>query len=182
MTVDPYPPGDVVAIHYRRLPDWLEVFEQAVVADDGRCVVTFLPAARVKKPMEVEGRVVLEPGSPIVWFTWRGEVWHDVGRFHRADGTFAGFYANVLTPVRMHGARWETTDLFLDVWMDADGRVSILDRDEFDAAVDAGWIDAPTAARAIAEAERLAEDARRGAWSPAVVAEWTLERAREVVP
>jgi predicted RNA-binding protein associated with RNAse of E/G family len=176
-----YAPGDAVTIHYRRPPDRLELFEQAVVDDDGACVVTFLPAAKLRKPMEIGGRVVLEPGSPIVWFTWRGDVWHDVGRFHRADGTFAGVYANILTPVAMDGASWDTTDLFLDVWMDADGGVEILDRDEFDAALAAGWIDPRTAARALAEAERLADDARRCAWPLAEVRAWTVERARKVV-
>ncbi|HEU4883719.1 MAG TPA: DUF402 domain-containing protein [Longimicrobium sp.] len=178
---DGYARGDTVTIHYRRPPNRLEVFEQAVVDDDGTCVVTYLPSAKVKKAMEIGGRVVLEPGAPIVWFTWRGDVWHDVGRFHRADGTFTGLYANVLTPVRMDGANWETTDLFLDVWMDADGGVEILDRDEFDAALAAGWITPSTAARALAEAERLADDARRGTWPPAPVREWTVERVREVM-
>jgi predicted RNA-binding protein associated with RNAse of E/G family len=177
-----YARGDTVTIRYRRLPDRLEVFEQAVVDDDGECVITCLPAAKLDKPMEIGDRVVLEPGSPIVWFTYRGDVWHDVGRFHLADGTFTGVYANVLTPVRMDGAEWDTTDLFLDVWVDADGGgVKVLDRNEFDAAVDAGWVDADTAARALAEAERLAADARRGAWPPAEVREWTLERVRAVM-
>jgi predicted RNA-binding protein associated with RNAse of E/G family len=176
-----YAPGDAVTIHYRRPPDRLQVFEQAVVEDDGGCVVTFLPSAQLGKPMEIGGRVVLEPGASIVWFTYRGDVWHDVGRFHRADGTFTGVYANVLTPVRMDGARWETTDLFLDVWVDADGGAEILDRDEFDAALAAGWITPSTVARALAEAEHLVDDARRGAWPPVQVREWMVERAREVV-
>lgn len=164
-----YARGDVVTIHYRRPPDRLEVFDQRVVDDDGECIVTYLPAAKLRKPMEIGGRVVLEPGSPIVWFTYRGDVWHDAGLFLRADGTFTGIYANVLTPVRISGAEWDTTDLFLDVWMDADGGVEILDRDEFDAALAAGWIDASTAARALAEAERLAADARAGTWPPSAV-------------
>jgi uncharacterized protein len=175
---DAGPPHGSVRIHYRRPPDRLQVFDQARVHDDGACVVTFLDHAELRKPVTALGRVVLEPGAPVVWFTWRGDVWHDVGRFHRADGTFTGLYANVLTPVRMRGAEWETTDLFLDVWMDADGRVEVLDRDEFDAAVDAGWMDAETAARALAEAERLVRDARAGAWPPPVVREWTLDRVR----
>lgn len=170
-----------VRIRYRRLPDRLQVFQQAVVADDGGCVVTYLPRAELTRPVAAAGRVVLEPGAPVVWFTYRGGVWHDVGRFHLADGTFTGLYANVLTPVRMDGGTWDTTDLCLDVWMGADGAVEILDRDEFDAALDAGWIDAPTAARAMAEAERLAADARAGTWPPPHVHAWTLERARDVV-
>ncbi|HLM68032.1 MAG TPA: DUF402 domain-containing protein [Longimicrobium sp.] len=167
-----------VRIHYRRPPDRLQVFDQAVVDDDGEYVVTWLPRAELKKPVMAGGRAVLEPGAPVVWFTYRGDVWHDVGRFHRADGTFTGLYANVLTPVVMDGGEWATTDLFLDVWMGADGEVEILDRDEFDAALAAGWIDAPTAARALQEAERLAADARAGTWPPAHVHAWTVERAR----
>jgi predicted RNA-binding protein associated with RNAse of E/G family len=173
--------GGSVRIRYRRPPDRVQLFEQAVVEDDGRCVVTYLPAAQLKKPVMAGGRVVLDPGAPVVWFTWRGDVWHDVGRFHRADGTFTGLYANVLTPVEMRGGEWATTDLFLDVWMDADGRVEVLDRDEFDAALAAGWIDAPTAAHALAEAERLADDARRGAWPPAEVRAWTLGRVKSAM-
>ncbi|WP_420130012.1 DUF402 domain-containing protein [Longimicrobium sp.] len=173
-----YASGDPVTIHYHRLPDRLEVFEQTVVDDDGQCVVTFLAEAALKRPMEVGGRVVLEPGSPIVWFTYRGGVWHDVGRFHLADGTFTGFYANVLTPVEMSGPEWMTADLFLDVWMGADGDVQTLDRDEFDAAVAAGWLDPANAARALAEAERLARDAARGAWPDWPVHNWTLRIAR----
>ncbi|HEX6040312.1 DUF402 domain-containing protein [Longimicrobium sp.] len=172
----PDPRSERVRIHYRRPPDRLQVFDQAVVADDGACIVTYLPSAQLTKPVMAGGRVALEPGAPVVWFTWRGDVWHDVGRFHLADGTFTGLYANVLTPVRMKGAEWDTTDLFLDVWRGADGQVEVLDRDEFDEALAAGWVDARTAARALAEAERLAAGARAGTWPPALVRAWTLER------
>jgi predicted RNA-binding protein associated with RNAse of E/G family len=176
-----YAPGDVVTIHYRRPPDRVQIFEQTVVDDDGECVVAYLPSAQIGKPMEIGGRVVLEPGSPIVWFTYRGDVWHDVGRFHLADGSFTGFYANVLTPVRMDGARWVTVDWFLDVWMGADGGIEILDRDEFDTALAEGLATPRTAARALAEAARLVDDARRGAWPRAQVREWTVERVRGVL-
>jgi predicted RNA-binding protein associated with RNAse of E/G family len=170
-----------VAIHYRRLPDRVRIFRQRGVHDGGSHVVTLLAAADVPRPVRAGGRVVLEPGAPVVWFTYRGEVWHDVGRFHLADGTFTGCYANVLTPVRMDGARWETTDLFLDVWVGADGAVEILDRDELDDALAAGWIAPATAARAVAEAERLHAAALRGTWPAPHVHEWTLERARAAV-
>ena len=170
----------IVAIHYRRLPDRMQVFRQEVLEDADGCVATYLPAAELPKPVRAGGAIVLEPGAPVIWFTYAGR-WHDVGRFHLADGTFTGFYANVLTPVTMDGARWETTDLCLDVWLSADGELRILDEDELAAAEGAGWIDAATAARARGEAAALAAAARAGTWPGPEVHAWTLDRARETL-
>ncbi len=167
-----------VEIVYRRPPDRVDVFNQTVLDESAECVVTFLDTAGVRRPTEVEGKVILEPGSPVVWFTFPG-VWYDIGRFHRADGEFTGYYANILTPVALGRSRWETTDLFLDVWLGRDGRVAILDETEFRDAVVAGWVDEPTAARARSAADDLARRARAGDWPPQIVDLWTLDRARK---
>jgi predicted RNA-binding protein associated with RNAse of E/G family len=167
----------LVSIHYRRLPDREQIFEQAVLEDAGDHVVTLLEHADLPRPVRVAGRVVLEPGSPVVWFTYP-DRWHDLGRFHLRDGTFTGFYANVLTPVSISGSRWETTDLCLDVWAGADGLVEILDEEEFDEARERGWMDEPTARRARDEADALARAARAGGWPPDHARDWTLDRAR----
>ncbi|CAN5577815.1 hypothetical protein BH24GEM3_BH24GEM3_24230 [soil metagenome] len=166
-----------VSIHYRRLPDAERIFEQRLVEDAGEYVVTLLDAAPLPRPVVVAERTVLEPGAPVVWFTYPGR-WYDIGRFHLADGTFTGYYANILTPVRMQGDCWDTTDLCLDVWKGSDGRVGILDELEFEEAVECGWIDAPTAAAAREHAETLALAARQGVWPAPHVDEWDLERAR----
>ena len=170
---------DTVEIHYRRLDGTVQLFRQIVVAETADYVVTFLSAAALKRPVRAGGRVVLEPGAPVVWVTYPGR-WHDVGRFHLADGTFTGFYANVLTPVVMEGGRWETTDLALDVWLGADGAVEVLDRDELADALRSGRIDPAMAERAEEEAGMIEERARHGDWPPPEVLEWTLERARGV--
>jgi predicted RNA-binding protein associated with RNAse of E/G family len=169
---------DDVRIRYRRLPDRVQTFRQRLIHDGGDHVVTLLPAAELDRPVRAGGDVVLEPGAPVVWFTYRGDVWHDVGRFHTAAGAFTGFYANVLTPVAMDGGAWETTDLFLDVWVGATGRIEILDRDELDAAELSGDIAAGLAERARAEASTLADAARAGRFPPAHAHAWTLERVR----
>jgi uncharacterized protein len=166
-----------VRIHYRRPPDREEVFHQTLVHETG-ALVTFLGHATLPDPVTVAGNVVLDSGSPVVWFTFPGE-WHDIGRFHRPDGTFTGFYVNVLTPVRIEGDRWDTTDLFLDLFITPAGAVHRLDRDELDAAVRAGWVDDALARRARSEADRLARAALGGSWPPPVVREWTLARARQ---
>ena len=169
-----------IRIHYRRLPDRLQIFEQALVADEGDYVVTLLPSAPIPRPMRVGNEVVLEPGSPVVWFTYPGRR-YDAGRFHRADGTFTGVYANLLTPVEMNGSEWATTDLCLDAWVGADGTVEILDEDEFNEAVQQGWIDALTAEATRDQAEVLASEARQGTWPPEHIHHWTLERVRRTL-
>lgn len=167
----------LVRIRYLRPPDRVRVYEQRLVLDAADVKVTLVTAVELGAPLVVEGRTVLEDGAPVVWFTFPG-AWHDVGRFHDAAGRFTGLYANVLTPVAI-GAdhRWETTDLFLDLWLDGSGP-RVLDRDELVAARAAGWVDDATAARAEEEVERLLRGVRAGGWPPPVVEAWTLERAR----
>lgn len=166
----------LVSIRYRRLPDRETVFRQRLVEDTGEYIVTYLESTELPEPVRVGGRAVLEPGAPAVWFTYPGR-WYDIGRFHLADGTFTGCYANILTPVEMDGLEWRTTDLCLDVWAGADGRVELLDEEAFETAVEEGWIDGETEAAARETAETLLLLARQGEWPPEHVREWTLERA-----
>lgn len=83
----------------------------------------------------------------------------------------------MLTPPEIDGRVWHTTDLYLDVWVSADGTARLLDEDEFEEAVARGLLDEDTARRAREEADRLLAEARDGLWPPVVVREWTLERA-----
>lgn len=171
-------PGSWVTIHYQRPPDRVQRFRQEVVLERDDVVVTLARDVAFDPPMRLGGRVVLEEGSSVVWFTFPG-AWHDVGRFHRADGTFTGLYANVLTPVEMKGEEWHTTDLFLDLWLPPGGDPTLLDEDELDHALGREMVEPEVAARAREEAGRLLEAARTGAWPPEVVRAWTLERALE---
>ncbi len=172
-------PAPLVRIHYRRPPDRLQVFEQHLVHDGDDVKVT-LSVYRHEPPIVIAGEVALEAGADVVWFTFPG-LWHDVGRFHRADGAFTGLYANVLTPPLLDGPEWDTTDLFLDVWITPAGDALLLDEDEFVEALGRGWLDAATAARARQEAERLMAEAAAGSWPPAAVRHWTRERCREAL-
>ena len=104
-----------VRIHYRRPPDREQIFDQIVVLERDDVIVTLSETMEFDPPMRIESDIVLETGSSVVWFTYPG-AWHDVGRFHLADGTFTGFYANVLTPPEIDGRVWHTTDLYLDVF------------------------------------------------------------------
>jgi predicted RNA-binding protein associated with RNAse of E/G family len=158
------------------------IFEQLRVYASADGIVTFTEQCGVERTVLVGSDVILEPASPVVWFTFPG-AWHDIGRFHRADGTFTGVYTNILTPVHfLDELTWETTDLFLDVWMPANSdKAVVLDRAEFTAGLYEGSIDGPTAARAEAEVAQILALHSAGRWPPLLVDEWTLQRARESV-
>lgn len=173
------PPSDpsLVHIHYRRPPDRQEIFHQHLVLDRDDVKVTFARDLSLEPPIVIGETVALETGSDAVWFTFP-DTWHDIGRFHGADGNFTGIYANVITPcVFERTDLWHTTDLFLDVWIDTEDRVSLLDEDEYAAAVESEWIDSALAERALEEANDLLKRAEAGTWPPPIVREWTRDRA-----
>lgn len=169
-----------VEIHYTRPPGRITVFHQHIVERTDECIVTLLDHTDIRRPVTVRGAAVLEPGAPVVWFTFP-DLWHDIGRFHTADGRFTGFYANVLTPVQfITPTRWATTDLFLDVWLDEKG-AELLDVEELNAALGERIVTSDDAERARAEAAALLKAAGEGTWPPAICREWTLERAQAAV-
>jgi predicted RNA-binding protein associated with RNAse of E/G family len=168
----------LVHIHYLRPPDRREVFTQRLLLDAPEVKVTFAEAVPFDPPIRIHGEVALEAGSDAIWFTFPG-AWHDIGRFHLADGTFTGIYANILTPaVFLPGGVWHTTDLFLDVWVTPGGDLSVLDDDQLQEAVEREWVSPGQAARARVEVASIASQAKKGRWPPEVVQEWTLDRAR----
>ncbi len=170
--------GDWVDIHYRRLGRPEEVFRQLVLESGAAGIVTFQSHTPIQTPIAVGGATILEPGSPVIWFTFPGK-WHDIGLFHRADGAYTGLYANALTPVEPLGAHsWTTTDLCLDVWVSPGGVAQVLDEADLDRAEANSLIDGKLATRARREAEALLRGYRAGTWPPPIVGEWPLGRAR----
>lgn len=169
-----------VKIHYHRPPDRTDIYENELVHASDDVTVTIMRATRLSAPIVVDEKTILENGAPAVWFTFPGAD-HDIGRFHTRAGQFTGIYANVLTPVEfISPTEWRTTDLFLDVWLGADGGALILDEAELSDAVARGWLDPATAAGARATATRLLQQYRDGTWPPDVVYDWPLERITDL--
>ncbi len=171
----------LVHIHYRRPPNRLDIFHQYLLCDKADVKVTFVPSLEREESLQLGDRIILENGSPVVWFTFPGE-WHDVGRFHDQAGNFTGLYANILTPPTFHeGGVWHTTDLYLDIWMEPTGELTILDEEQLEEAQSSGWIDSDLGQAARAEVQRIMNAATRGDWPHPAVEIWTLERARQAL-
>jgi predicted RNA-binding protein associated with RNAse of E/G family len=154
------------------------VFQQWLVYESAQVRITLLEHAPRSEPLRARDQTLLDPGAPVVWFTFPG-LWHDIGRFHLGDGTFTGFYCDVLRPVEFSDRlTWYATDLFLDLWLGSGDAFEVLDAEELDEAVARGALSQADQRMAWAEVERLRVAWQAGSWPPPSVYEWTLERVR----
>ena len=123
------------------------------------------------------GTVIQASGAPIVWFVFP-DRWHDIGRFHRLDNSFTGWYTNLCRPPDLRDERWIGHDLFLDLWQPIDGAATWLDEDELEAAVANGLIDTLTERRLETERMLIDVQVQDGAWPPPIAKDISLEQAR----
>jgi len=67
--------------------------------------------------------------------TYYRERWYNIFEIHdRDDDALKGWYCNVTRPANFVDGRVEYVDLFLDLWVSANGVQTVLDEDEFLAA------------------------------------------------
>jgi hypothetical protein len=67
--------------------------------------------------------------------TYYSARWYNIfDIYDRDNGALKGWYCNVTQPAVWTDGRVEYVDLFLDLWVSADGTQAVLDEDEFAAA------------------------------------------------
>ncbi len=129
-------------------------------------------------PVSHFGEIVLDRGYETVWFLFKDRPF-DVGRFYRPDGTWTGYYVDVLEPVRWQGSDPTTLapiiDLFLDLWIAPDGRHLVLDEDEFEEAVRLGHLTTFQVDHALRVLRDLVAATERGEFPPPIVREFLRE-------
>ena len=87
--------------------------------------------------------------------TYLEDRWYNVMEiFDREDGALKGRYCNVTRPPQFGEGRVEYQDLYLDLWVAADGTQHVLDEDEFQAA-DLDDVTRQNALSALAELQSL---------------------------
>jgi predicted RNA-binding protein associated with RNAse of E/G family len=161
-----------VTLEYLRPGKSTVVYRERLIIDrsDVKVLLTDPDASR---DIRVDGALILQAGAPILWFVFPG-AWHDIGRFHLADGSFTGWYTNLCTPILMKGSRWSATDLFLDHWLPPSGDGRWLDEEEFSAAVASGVLTTELTDAARAERDRVKSLIASSAWPPAIVRQMNL--------
>ncbi len=161
-----------VEVVYVRLPERTARFHQELLHDGPDCRITLMRVDEAMAPLEI-GDARLEAGASVLWYLFPGRAW-EVAAVHDEAGRLRGHYTNFIRPPRIDAARWELTDLWLDVWQTPGGRARLLDADELEAAVAAGVIE-PAEARGVeAEAAAVLRAAEAGRWPPRIVHEYPL--------
>lgn len=169
----------MIHYEYHRPGRSVSLFRQWLVLD--RPDAKVLVSESYEGPdLTVGNAVIHESGAPMVWYVFP-EKWHDIGRFHRANGTFTGWYTNFIQPVEIHDDKWSASDLFLDLWQPVDGEMMWLDQDQLDEATRSGVIDRATRRRIDNERVIVDLQAQTGAWPPPIARDIDLIQAKALM-
>jgi predicted RNA-binding protein associated with RNAse of E/G family len=93
----------------------------------------------LEKPWRQDNTIIAMPGYK--WIThWEVGKPYIVSRFYDAKGNYIATYCDVARPLRRVDGGFETDDLYLDAWQIAGTAPIILDEDELEMAIVAGYI------------------------------------------
>jgi predicted RNA-binding protein associated with RNAse of E/G family len=159
-----------------RLPDRRTTFHSTLRQVDERLIV-LSHQITPSKPFTYRGDEVIGSDYQAVWFLFKDEP-YDIGRFYRPDGTWTGYYVDILDPVCWRGPDASTlqplVDLFLDLWIAPDLSYSVLDEDELAEALFQGAISSERADNARAVLAGLIAEVEAGTFPPQAVREFEL--------
>jgi hypothetical protein len=153
---------DKINVHYTRLSArGTRVYRERRLEDDGRRLTSFdvigiEDQPRLARAFWDQG---LLPAGQLLGSLRKHYFYGEhftVLAFFFVDGTLAGYYCDIATPLVKTGpADYQMTDLFLDYWLAPGQRPMALDEDEFEAAVAGGVVPADLAHCARLTFERL---------------------------
>lgn len=133
----------LVTIYYTRPGKGLTVYTEGLVSDDGDCLHTYtvLPEEIRRNLSQVLRRDgLIAPGQTIGAIRKRyfyAEPFNLL-EFWDTDDRLAGYYSDLTDLIVKREDGYHVTDLFLDIWLTADGTLHELDWDEFEEAVAQG--------------------------------------------
>ena len=145
--------------------------EQELVEDRGDVVITRFDFIDFRRPLIIHGQEVVAEGYRALLFEFFDPPLEIIVVTDK-DGNLTGYYCNVNTePSRVEGG-YEIVDLYLDVFVLPDMRYEILDEDEFQEAIERGWITEEQVSLARVTVARIVKDIEAGRFPPKIVQEF----------
>lgn len=120
------------------------------------------PVQHLTEAFRVDGKIALAPRDRVHRLELLTE-WYSILIILDPKGRMRGCYCDVRRPpIRTGESTYSCKDLLVDLWVFADGRHRVLDRDELETARSVGWVTGEEYRQALAVVERLAGWARQG--------------------
>jgi len=142
--------------------------EQELVEDRGDLIITKFDFLNYR--LIVYDQLVIADGYHALLF----EFFHpplEIIVVTDEDRILTGYYCNVNTePSRIDGG-YEVVDLYIDIFVLPDLRYEILDEDEFQEAIEKGWITEEQVSLARETVARIVKDIETGRFPPRIVQE-----------
>lgn len=146
-------------------------YEQELVEDRGDLVITRFDFTDFRRPLIIHGQEVVAEGYRALLFEFFDPPLEIIVVTDK-DGNLTGYFCNVNTePSRVEGG-YEIIDLYLDVFVLPDMRYEILDEDEFQEAIEKGWITEEQVSLARETVARIIKDIETGRFPPRIVREF----------
>jgi protein associated with RNAse G/E len=118
-----------IAIHAKKYDGRVrKTWTGGVLSESDELVIL---VARFEKTVKHNDLGIIEAGTVSFEHFWL-DRWYNVFRFHKPDGEMLAHYVNIAMPAKLEGDVLSYIDLDIDVIQWADGRVEVLDRDDFE--------------------------------------------------
>jgi len=155
------------------------VWRKAPLMDDYRAewlqemLVERITWAADAPAVQLQRTTVAAPGH--IWFRfWLPDQQQVVEKYFAANRQPLGFFVPLCAPLQRQGDSYAATSLLLALWLDMQGRVMMLDEDEFEAAVTSGRMTSDQAELAESNIRILTGGVAQGTFPPPLVRNFTL--------
>jgi predicted RNA-binding protein associated with RNAse of E/G family len=132
---------------------------------------------RLPEPRRLYGEVVADTAA--VWYRfWLPQHDQVVERYYLSDGTPLGIHIDVSGPIVCNESGCRADDFILDIRIDAHGRVTVHNEEEFERSVLLGELSPLSATQAEAHLRELTAAIARNRFPPPLVRNWRIDPSR----
>ena len=164
-----------VQIHLSRIQKPTRHFTDGFVEDSGHRLKTHtvIPTqfiASWSEAWQQEGKI---PYGQVIGSVNKYMFYHEyfsIMEIHSTTDQLLGYYVDITTPVRKENGEYYLDDLILDFWVLPDQTYQVLDEEEWQAAVQAGWIAGDIQRTAWQTFRRLKGEIKSGRFPKAYIA------------
>jgi len=156
----------------KKPPDKTIEIKTLVLCENTDVLIVKSKLINPSKNLIIGNKTVLEKGFSAIFFEFKRK-YYGIAKIFNRNRELTGFYCNINTPIKRFENGYQTTDLFLDLWVYPEGKqYIILDEDEFEESVKKNWIDEKLAQKASKTLTQIIDMVKNDEFPPKSVKEY----------